>query len=108
LIAKTVREIRSSVMILISCKDRVYAFKSTFRNFHILCRILLQLPVSDALEMLENYDWQGNFRELHNFAVRLAVECFDESVISRDAAQKILGDRIKQIGLNRSEGAEKK
>jgi transcriptional regulator with PAS, ATPase and Fis domain len=61
----------------------------------------------DVLRLLENYDWQGNFRELHNFATRLAVECFDESVISRERVVKILGDRIKQIELNRSEGAEK-
>lgn len=53
-----------------------------------------------ALELLENYDWHGNFRELHNFATRLAVECLDESVVSRDVVIKILGDRIKQFELN--------
>lgn len=61
----------------------------------------------DALALIENYDWHGNFRELHNFATRLAVECLDESVISRDAVEKVLGDRIKQFELNGSEGAEK-
>jgi DNA-binding NtrC family response regulator len=59
-----------------------------------------------ALEMLENYDWDGNFRELHNFATRLAVECLDESVISRDAVVRILGGRIKQFESAKSEGAE--
>lgn len=53
-----------------------------------------------ALRLLENYDWHGNFRELHNFATRLAVECLDESVISRDAVEKILGDKIKQFEPN--------
>lgn len=60
----------------------------------------------DALRLLENYDWQGNFRELHNFATRLAVECFDESVISRDAVVKILSERIKQFESNSSGTSE--
>lgn len=61
----------------------------------------------DALRLLENYDWQGNFRELQNFAVRVAVECFDESVISKDAVKKILGDGIKQSALNEAGETEK-
>ena len=51
--------------------------------------------ISDnALALLENYDWHGNFRELHNFSTRLSVECFDESVISAAAVSRILGERI--------------
>ena len=53
----------------------------------------------DALALLENYDWHGNFRELHNFSTRLSVECFDESVISAAVVSRILGERI-----NHSEG----
>lgn len=59
-----------------------------------------------ALETLEQYDWEGNFRELHNFAVRVAVECLDESVISRDAVAKILGDRIQNFESTRFDAAE--
>ncbi len=36
----------------------------------------------EAVHLLEIYDWHGNFRELSNFATRLAVECLDESTIS--------------------------
>ena len=61
---------------------------------------------SDALETLEHYDWEGNFRELHNFATQLAVECLDDNVISREAVAKILGDRIKHFDLIESDAAE--
>ncbi len=57
----------------------------------------------DALTLLESYDWDGNFRELHNFATRLAVECLDETIISRDAVRKVLGDRITKLKLINSE-----
>ena len=57
----------------------------------------------DALCLIESYDWDGNFRELHNFATRLAVECLDETIISRDAVRKVLGDRITKLKLNNSE-----
>jgi transcriptional regulator with PAS, ATPase and Fis domain len=60
----------------------------------------------DALELLENYEWHGNFRELHNFATRLAVECLDESVISSEAVIRILGDRIKDFGRREIEKTE--
>ena len=48
----------------------------------------------EAVQLLENYDWHGNFRELLNFATRLAVECLDDSVIARETVQRILGERI--------------
>ena len=57
----------------------------------------------DALCLIESYDWDGNFRELHNFATRLAVECLDETIISRAAVRKVLGDRIKQLKLINAE-----
>ncbi|HQU82387.1 MAG TPA: sigma 54-interacting transcriptional regulator [Pyrinomonadaceae bacterium] len=56
----------------------------------------------DALEMIKYYDWEGNFRELHNFATRIAVECLDESVISVETVAKILGDKIKDFVLTES------
>ncbi|NJM54380.1 MAG: sigma-54-dependent Fis family transcriptional regulator [Blastocatellia bacterium] len=49
----------------------------------------------DALEILENYDWEGNYRQLHNFATRLAVECLDETIISAESVEKILGKQIR-------------
>lgn len=50
----------------------------------------------EAVRVLENYDWHGNFRELKNFATRLAVECFDDTVISLDSVRWILGERINR------------
>lgn len=49
----------------------------------------------DALELLEKYNWEGNFRELHNFATRLVVESLDETIISPDAVENILGKQIR-------------
>lgn len=46
-----------------------------------------------GVRMLENYDWHGNFRELNNFAARLAVECLDDAVISAETVRQILGER---------------
>ena len=60
----------------------------------------------DALRLLEKYDWNGNFRELHNFATRLAVECLDESVISSEAIKRILGDEINDFGRREIEKTE--
>ncbi len=47
----------------------------------------------EAVRMLENYEWFGNFREINNFATRLAVECLDDSNISAETVQRILGER---------------
>lgn len=51
----------------------------------------------DAVRVLEDYDWRGNFRELLNFATRLAVECLDDAVITAESVRKVLqreqGDR---------------
>ena len=48
----------------------------------------------DAVRILENYDWRGNFRELINFATRLAVECFDDAVITAETVQRVLQREI--------------
>lgn len=45
---------------------------------------------SDAVVVLNGYDWRGNFRELINFAARLAVECLDDAVITAETVQKAL------------------
>ena len=44
----------------------------------------------DAVRVLEDYDWRGNFRELINLATRLAVECFDDAVITAENVRKVL------------------
>lgn len=44
----------------------------------------------DAVRVLEDYDWRGNFRELLNFVTRLAVECLDEAVITAENVRKVL------------------
>lgn len=57
----------------------------------------------DAISLLEIYDWHGNFRELHNAATRLAVECLDETIISAVAVRQVLGERINHFGIENSE-----
>ena len=52
----------------------------------------------EALFLLENYDWTGNFRELQNFIVKLAIECLETEVITKDAilalfAEKTIAER---------------
>jgi sigma-54 dependent transcriptional regulator, flagellar regulatory protein len=44
----------------------------------------------DALSVLENLPWPGNFRELANFAVRIAVECAADEMIGRDRVETVL------------------
>jgi DNA-binding NtrC family response regulator len=48
----------------------------------------------DAVRVLENYDWRGNFRELINFATRLAVECLDDAIITTETVQRVLQREI--------------
>lgn len=63
-----------------------------------------QFEISEeAVQLLENYDWHGNFRELLNFATRLAVECLDDSVIEQETVQRILGERINNFNQDREE-----
>ena len=48
--------------------------------------------ISDqAVKILLSYDWHGNFRELHNFATRIAVESFEKEIISADTVRQVLG-----------------
>ena len=48
----------------------------------------------EALRLLESYEWRGNFRELHNAATRLAVECLADEIISTEAVYRVLGKGI--------------
>lgn len=56
-----------------------------------------------ALETLEKYNWEGNFRELHNVATRLAVECLDDSIISRADVEKVMGKQFKDDDFQSAE-----
>lgn len=64
----------------------------------------------DALELLESYEWRGNFRELHNAATRLAVECFADEIISTEAVYRVLGKKINEspVKSNAEKSATKK
>ena len=53
------------------------------------------LQISDeALQLVEAQDWRGNFREINNFATRLAVECLDASVICENSVRRVLGEPV--------------
>lgn len=43
-----------------------------------------------ALALLEDYAWTGNFRELHNFVLKLATEYFDADVITAAYVRALL------------------
>ncbi|MBX3295436.1 MAG: sigma-54-dependent Fis family transcriptional regulator [Acidobacteria bacterium] len=43
----------------------------------------------EALEAVQNMEWRGNYREIKNFAARLAVEALDERVITADIALQL-------------------
>jgi len=43
----------------------------------------------EALASLQNFEWRGNYRELRNFATRLAVEAFDAPSITFEIVQKL-------------------
>ena len=61
---------------------------------------------NDAFRVLEDYDWRGNFRELINFATRLAVECLDESVMTAQDIRKVL-QREQRSGIIAEFGSTK-
>lgn len=43
----------------------------------------------DAIAEIESREWHGNFRELLNFATRLAVECIDDEEITQEAVLRV-------------------
>ncbi len=53
----------------------------------------------DAFAELENHDWHGNFRELLNFATRLAIECLDDEIIHAPTVRKVLRERSRHLVL---------
>jgi transcriptional regulator with GAF, ATPase, and Fis domain len=54
-----------------------------------------QLPKtisSEAIELLTNYSWPGNIRELGNFIERMVVLSIGNNISSKDLPEKVLGD----------------
>jgi transcriptional regulator with PAS, ATPase and Fis domain len=48
---------------------------------------------SAALAVLENYAWTGNFRELQNFVLKLAIEFCDAEIITRTDVMELLAEK---------------
>lgn len=48
---------------------------------------------SAALTRLENYPWTGNFRELHNFVLKLAVEFCEAEIITESDIRLLLASK---------------
>lgn len=44
---------------------------------------------NDAMRFLQALEWKGNYRELRNFATRLAVDAFDESSITLERVRRL-------------------
>ena len=51
-----------------------------------------------ALEAVELLEWRGNYRELRNFAARLAVQAFDAPAITEDIVLHVAGIDHSQTG----------
>jgi transcriptional regulator with PAS, ATPase and Fis domain len=58
----------------------------------------------EAVDMLLSYKWQGNFRELHNFATRIAVECFEQEIISAQVVCQVLGLETSEYIMSETTG----
>lgn len=48
---------------------------------------------NSALSLLENYVWTGNFRELHNFVLKLATEFADAEVITFADVRALMAEK---------------
>jgi transcriptional regulator with PAS, ATPase and Fis domain len=48
---------------------------------------------SSAIALLEDYAWTGNFRELQNFVLKLATECFDAEIIAKADVSTLLAEK---------------
>ncbi|MBK7804227.1 MAG: sigma-54-dependent Fis family transcriptional regulator [Chloracidobacterium sp.] len=56
----------------------------------------IELPFKfekDALAAIQELEWKGNYRELRNFATRLAVESIDEVEITHQCVNRLVRDR---------------
>lgn len=61
---------------------------------------------ANALSLLESYGWTGNFRELHNFVLKLATEYLDAEVITLIDVRTLLAE--KEIGAAQPKNIEDK
>ncbi|MEQ1765578.1 MAG: sigma 54-interacting transcriptional regulator [Pyrinomonadaceae bacterium] len=55
----------------------------------------LEMPFKiekEALVAIEDLEWKGNYRELRNFATRLAVDAIDEPAITLQAVNRLVSD----------------
>ena len=50
----------------------------------------------EAMNILENYSWPGNIRELANFVERMVVLSIDSTITPRDLPDKVLGEVPKE------------
>ncbi len=58
----------------------------------------IELPFKvekDALAAIQELEWKGNYRELRNFATRLAVESIDQVEITHQSVSRLVRDRDK-------------
>jgi transcriptional regulator with PAS, ATPase and Fis domain len=53
----------------------------------------------EAIAAIELLEWRGNYRELKNFAARLAVQAFDASSITEDLILYVAGNRVGTTDL---------
>lgn len=56
----------------------------------------IELPFrveKDALAAIQELEWKGNYRELRNFATRLAVESIDDVEITHQCVTRMVSDR---------------
>lgn len=54
----------------------------------------------EALEMIQSLEWRGNYRELKNFAARLAVEALDAPAITADHVLQLAGIGSNETGIS--------
>ena len=47
-----------------------------------------------AIALLEDYAWTGNFRELHNFVLKLATEYFDAELVTSATSARYSSKRV--------------
>lgn len=59
---------------------------------------------AQTLAVLHDYEWTGNYRELLNYATRLAIECMDDAEVTAEKARTVLRERIN---LSADGGTEK-
>ena len=60
----------------------------------------LEMPFrieNDALAAIEDLEWKGNYRELRNFATRLAVESIDGTAITRQVVNRLVSNEAKTL-----------